>query len=190
MSSSILANSLPLVFPATVLIDHRERHPYSFTGFGFTVHTRTATLASGDYSLDGHADHGIAVERKSLSDLYATIAHRRRAFEEELKRLSSFLAPAVAVEATWEEVCHPPASVLNSTRIPAGAITNACRTWQQMFPNILWGFRPDRRAAERLALWLMYINGDLFTLEDGTIAGLLNGDEDNGRTAKDSLAIE
>jgi ERCC4-type nuclease len=53
----------------TILIDTREQRPLDF---GSQL-TRRATLATGDYSVEGLAD-SVAIERKSLADLTVALA--------------------------------------------------------------------------------------------------------------------
>jgi ERCC4-type nuclease len=82
-----------------ILIDTREQRPLCFSG----APTRVATLATGDYSIDGGADL-VAIERKSLPDLFACIAGQRDRFERELERLAALRYGALVIEATLADV--------------------------------------------------------------------------------------
>jgi len=142
-----------VMFPRAVLIDRREKAAYSFTGFRADVRqgekplrvlTRIVDLRSGDYSLVGLQDQ-IAVERKSLDDLFHTIGQQRSRFHRELERLSRLTFAAVVVEAEWSAVLdHPPAN----SRLSPKTIFRSVIAWQQLFPTVAWWFVPGRRPAE------------------------------------------
>jgi ERCC4-type nuclease len=82
-----------------ILIDTREQRPLCFEG----APTRVATLATGDYSIDGGADL-VAIERKSLPDLFSCIGQQRDRFERELERLAALKYGALVIEATVADV--------------------------------------------------------------------------------------
>lgn len=85
-----------------ILIDTRERLPFTFKGYG--VHPEPATLPTGDYSLPGFEDR-IAIERKSLNDLVGCLmGEGRDRFEKELARARHYDLFAVVVEATLADV--------------------------------------------------------------------------------------
>jgi hypothetical protein len=146
-----------VTFPATVLIDHREKAPFSFTGFradardggaALTVPTGAAILVTGDYSLHGFVDR-VAVERKSLADLYHTIGQDRQRFVEELKRLNQLDRAAVVVEADWSAILHHPPP---NSRLPPKTVFRSILAWQGHYPRVHWWMMPDRRAAEMVTL--------------------------------------
>jgi len=80
----------------TIVIDSREKEPYSFDPPLIGAVRRA--LEAGDYSLDGLEDQ-VAVERKTLDDFVSTVIHRRRRFRQELGKLSRYRAACVVVEA-------------------------------------------------------------------------------------------
>src|SRR5262245_5178714 len=92
-------------FPATILVDSREQCPYTFDAiladseFGggwWRVQTARLALPSGDYTLDGYASR-VAVERKSMSDLFGTIGNGRERFTRELERLAKMNFASIVV---------------------------------------------------------------------------------------------
>lgn len=83
-----------------ILIDTREQTPWSFSE---AVETRTATLATGDYSLAGFEDD-VVIERKTLGDLLGSITHERERFVRELRRMRSARLAVLIVEASWGDV--------------------------------------------------------------------------------------
>lgn len=102
--------------PFVVLVDSLEKIPFSFSNLSMPhkgkmqpmcVRTREVRLPnnSGDYMVEGIDD--ITVERKSLEDLYGTLANRE-AFEEQIEWMNfAFRFSAVVIEASWDEVCDP-----------------------------------------------------------------------------------
>ena len=84
------------VGPATVVVDTREQEPYSFDP-RLVVAVRRA-LPAGDYSVAG-LEHTVAVERKALNDFVSTVIHNRERFRNELRKLASYRAACVVVEA-------------------------------------------------------------------------------------------
>jgi ERCC4-type nuclease len=82
-----------------ILVDTREQMPLCFGA----LPTRAATLRTGDYSVEGCADT-VAIERKSLPDLFSCIGQQRDRFERELERLAALRYGAIVVEATMADV--------------------------------------------------------------------------------------
>lgn len=136
--------------------DTREQSPYSFEGIGWdaadgggpgkvlTIETVRGTLASGDYSLLGHETR-VAVERKSLSDLYGTLGQGRDRFERELERLAVMEWAAVVVEATWPEVCTEPPP---HTKLAPKTVMRSILAWSVRYPKVHWIPAGPRRLAE------------------------------------------
>lgn len=147
----------PVPFPAVVLVDSREQLPYEFAGLTadrrdggglLAVTVRRAGLPTGDYSLDGYTDR-VAVERKSLNDLYHTLGQERERFERELERLAAMTWAAVVVEAEWSVILgNPPAH----SKLNPKTVLRSVLAWQQRFPNVHWLPMPDRRFAEAVTL--------------------------------------
>jgi ERCC4-type nuclease len=148
------------LFPAAVLIDTREQIAFTFEGLKsdakdgclpLRVETKRATLASGDYSIDGFPGR-VAVERKSLEDLYATLGRGRNRFQCELERLADLDFAAVVVEADWPTVLRglPERSRLNPKTVFRSVIA-----WQQRFRTVHWWFCPGRSFAEAVTLRLL-----------------------------------
>jgi ERCC4-type nuclease len=100
-----------------VVVDGREKSPYTFSGLQtdakdgrlpLIVPTEWAYLKTGDYSIHGE-ESLVAVERKSLADLYSTLGQNRDRFEAEHERMAKMQFAAVVIEASWEEIVeHPP----------------------------------------------------------------------------------
>jgi DNA excision repair protein ERCC-4 len=143
----------PVTFAPVVVIDTREQSPYSFAGLKadasdgggeLIITTRRGTLRSGDYSVRGH-ERRVAVERKSLADLYGTLGSGRDRFERELQRLAGYHYAAVVVEAEWSEIltAPPPRSKLNPKTIFRSVLA-----WQQRYPAVHWWMVAGRAMGE------------------------------------------
>lgn len=94
--------SLPLIVPTvrkplwcTDPVDIQIRHGR---------HVDTHKVGFADYSIVGLHRH-VQIERKSLSDLFSTIAGRRGRFEAEIRRLDRDCKAAyVVIEADWPQI--------------------------------------------------------------------------------------
>jgi ERCC4-type nuclease len=148
------------IAPWTILVDTREQAPYSFRGFDsdadcsnvpLVVPVKTETLQTGDYSLDGMKDQ-VAVERKSLSDLYGTIGQGRERFERELHRLNHMDYAAVVIESGWPAIIGRPPP---HSKLPPKTVYRSIIAWQQRFPYVHWWDCPTRTFAERTTLRIL-----------------------------------
>lgn len=141
-------------FPVSVIVDTREQTPYEFAGLRtdakdgrrpIRVEVIRRGLASGDYSLAGY-EFAIAVERKSLVDLYNTLGQGRVRFEAELARLDELRWAAVVVEAGWDLILGEPPE---RSRLSPISVHRSVIAWQQRFPRVHWWTCPTRAIAER-----------------------------------------
>ena len=139
------------VLPFTIVCDSREQIPYAFDGMMMVVPTVVKGLASGDYSIKGMEDR-IAIERKSLDDLYGSVTWGRDRFEREIERLNDLAAggfAAVMVEATWQEVMNPlqhRPGWINQTE--PRSVEGTIISWTLRYPRVHWWLCGDRRGAE------------------------------------------
>lgn len=140
-------------WPGVVICDTREQLPYAFAGITadkregggrLVVPVKRATLASGDYSLEG-SESKVAVERKSLADLFGTIARGRARFERELARLQGFDFAAVVIEAEWSEIVN---NRPEWSRIEPKTVFRSILSWQQRYRGVHWWAVPGRDMAE------------------------------------------
>jgi len=102
--------------PFIIQIDTREQAPWMFAdmqmpvkGKWQTVEVQTEEIClgenSGDYAIKGF--DSVRIERKSIWDLYGTLANRD-AFREQIAFMDfAFRASFVIIEASWQEVCNP-----------------------------------------------------------------------------------
>ena len=139
--------------PFTILIDHREKAPFTFAGIlgdadqkrrPLVVAMQMRHLATGDYTVEG-LEGQVAVERKSLADLYATLGQCRARFQRELHRLAAYRFAAVVVEADWPTVLQSPP---RRSRLNPKTVYRSVIAWQQRFPNTHWWLCSTRAFAE------------------------------------------
>jgi ERCC4-type nuclease len=152
--------------PFTILIDTKEKNPWTFEhvpggcGEGTIVVPREWQALGdgyGDYTIKGTESQTcrwrLVVERKSLSDLFGTILSRRRRFEIELENLNQMEYAAVIVEANlstvlnyrpkyWEEMKFSMDRQMKKHRQVIGSI----QAWQLRYPIIRWWFLPRKYA--------------------------------------------
>jgi DNA excision repair protein ERCC-4 len=157
MSSPTAATSDPATF-GVVTIDTREQSPFEFSGFTtdviagklfpLTVTTERGTLKSGDYSIAGHHD-AVAIERKSVEDLFGTLGQGRDRFERELARLDAMRYAAVVVEGDWSRIVFGPPTY---SKLSPKTVFRSVIAWQQRYRNVHWWMCLDRRFAEAVTL--------------------------------------
>jgi ERCC4-type nuclease len=142
----------PIPCPFTILVDGREKAPYTFSGIRanadrghriLEIPRKWAHLQTGDYTIEGMQDL-VADERKSLEDLYSTLGQHRERFEREHQRLAEFERKAVVIEADWNKILFRPPP--QSNLLPKSIHRTAIR-WEEIY-NVHWWDMPDRRAAE------------------------------------------
>lgn len=155
-----------IVNPFTIIIDQREKAPFSFSGFRsdadkkntpLIIPTRVEYLVTGDYTIEGFQSE-ISVERKSISDLVGTLTAGRERFIEELQRAQEMKFAAVVVEGGWSDVlqfCHEAAS-RNASRSPSPkTVFRSIVAFQQRFHRVHWWMCNDRRMAEWAAFRIL-----------------------------------
>jgi|AGTN01.1.fsa_nt_gi hypothetical protein len=158
MTRALAANA-PLAVPFKVVVDSREQLPYTFGGLRADADKQhrpleimrvCKTLPAGDYSIEGFETR-IAIERKSLQDLFSTLGQRRAQFEAEHARLASFEFAAVVIEASWHRILfHPPP---DSLLLPK-AVLRTSMSWAQRY-GVHWLTYENRRAAEIMTFRLL-----------------------------------
>lgn len=146
----------PHMLPFCIVVDRREKAPYCFRGIPapmrlgggfFVVPTQWQTLKTGDYSIAGF-EHRFCVERKSIADLFGTLAGARDRFEKEHERMSQMDFAAVVVESTWEEIAKG-----NGTRMSPESVLNTAASWSVRY-GVHWIAVDGRSAGERMTLRL------------------------------------
>jgi ERCC4-type nuclease len=109
----------------------------------------TKGLQSGDYSILGMEDE-ISIERKNLDDLFSSVTWGRARFENEIKRLDSYSAAFVIIEATWPEIMEPTAyrpGWVNRTE--PRSVEGTIIAWSLRYSRVHWWACGSRREAEK-----------------------------------------
>lgn len=137
-----------------VVIDTRELLPYGFDGFDPPVETITRTLKTGDYSLAGY-ENEVAIERKSLSDLFGSLTNGRARFQREFERLADYRFAAVVVEAGLDRIADPLSfDPCWRSRANPNSILGSIFSWSVKY-GVHWFPCPNRAFAERTTLRLL-----------------------------------
>lgn len=140
----------------TVIVDSREQLPYTFDrmpgrvpGEILAVPIVVQGLPSGDYSIDG-VEELIAIERKSLDDLYGSTTWGRDRFEREIGRLSELPGfAAVVIEADWREIAAPAEHRAGwENRTDPRSVVGTINSWSIRYPRVHWLACGSRREAE------------------------------------------
>lgn len=156
--------------PITILIDTREQRPFEFAairGRGrqrneyVAVATERATLPVGDYGVRlGNLVLPVAVERKSVADLYQSISTERARFEREMQRAASHQGRAgggplahfaLVVESDLAGLRTPPPHI---SGVSPTAVTRTLLSWSVRFGVHVWTPGP-RAAAEQVTYRLL-----------------------------------
>ena len=156
-----------IVLPFTILIDNREKAPYGFDNVPparqpklahgdqikrLIVPTRTMFLPAGDYGIEGMIQD-VAVERKSLEDLYSTLGQNRERFEREIKKLNRYFVAAVIVEADLRQILRPAEFRPGwRSRLSPKSVYGTLLSWEQKYRNVHWHLVGSRRAGEMRTL--------------------------------------
>ncbi|MBI2945177.1 MAG: ERCC4 domain-containing protein [Candidatus Wallbacteria bacterium] len=114
--------------PFTPVIDTREQCPLALPG------AVRGTLRAGDYSLLGF-ERFIAIERKSLSDLYGTLGGGRERFTLELERLRAVPFRALVIEGALSDILHSPPE---HSAIHPSAIVGSLAAWAWRYGLPVW----------------------------------------------------
>ena len=145
------------IIPFTVLVDSREKAPYRFSeipaagrdrGRTYWVPISEAYLKTGDYSIEG-MENGIAIERKSLADLFGTLGQHRDRFCAEVERLAELDFAAIVIESDLREAWRPREFRPGwRSRLAPRSVEGTVLSWSIRYPSVHWWFCGSRRMAE------------------------------------------
>lgn len=131
----------------TIVIDTREQNPLPIKTDAH-VKTITNTLSVGDYSLLGH-ETKIAIERKSLTDLFGTLGKGHKRFRRELERAKKYNYFAIVIEGDYDRILEKSFDGAKFSKIRGDVIAQILFTL-----NIKYGinifFCQDRYQATRI----------------------------------------
>ena len=150
----------PYNAPFVIAVDSREQAPFPLLGFA----TMRKTLKTGDYSIIGYEDR-LAVERKSYTDAWGSMAQGRSRFERCVKRLAGLDRAAIVIECSVKELAKQPSYI---ERVQPASVVGGLISWSCQY-RIPVFFADDRAHAERvtvrfLAAYWKHLRGET----DGT----------------------
>jgi DNA excision repair protein ERCC-4 len=143
-----------------IMIDTREQDPFDFSSVQTSVEfsVERATLKEGDYSLatDDFTPYSnrIAIERKSLADLYGSVTAGRERFRRECARLSAYGAAVIVIEADIPMILHPNDHLSHPTETYPRSVMGTLFHWSLRYNIHVWPC-PGRRAAEQVTFRLL-----------------------------------
>lgn len=153
----------PITCPFTIVVDSNESAPWHFTGMPIDGDRhdrvyivpieRQAMYRKGlaDYSIKG-CEQLVQIERKSLPDLFGTLAGRRDEFKAEIDRINSTcMFAAVVIEADFVEI----AGGCERSQLSPKSVLRTIISWSIRYPRVHWFPCPSRRDAERLTFRLL-----------------------------------
>ncbi len=161
--TALRPHGLKITLPKpTLIVDNMEQRPYSFRRFRkWFAAIERKKLSSGDYSIAGLEDR-VAVERKSLQDLYNCCSPygSREAFVRTCERMSKLDFAAIVIEGSITKI-------LRSTEYSSMHPNAVFGTIQAL--AVCWGiqpwFAPSRSLAEEITACLLHKAYQLITLE-------------------------
>ncbi len=143
------------ICPFTIIVDSREQMPFDFDGItgrngeSIIVPSIVRGLSSGDYSIQGF-EASVAVERKSLTDLYGSVTHGRDRFEREIERLNDFEAAFVVIEAGWQDILFPAEFDPSwENRTEPRSVEGTIVAWSIRYPKVHWWPCGSRNGAQQ-----------------------------------------
>lgn len=147
-----IPEEIPYTPIAQIIVDSREQKP-----FHFEEHTLIESkLEYGDYSL--HPNNKLAVERKSLSDLYGTLSGGRERFEREIqkaKKLEGYIV--VVVESTLNNMMYQKQKFGKAS---GEFIAHNMRKLLRQYDNLQFVFCDGREEAKNKTLHVLAMNNE------------------------------
>lgn len=156
--------------PFVVLVDQREKAPYRFEGIvsdarhrrrPVVVTRKWAHLPTGDYSIDGMEDR-VAIERKSLADLYSTLGQHRARFQAEHERMAAMPFAAVVIESDLARaIVYPPPR----SKLSPKSVYRTYLKWQIRY-RVPWLWIGSREGAEKTTYQLLRMYWESIVLKE------------------------
>lgn len=133
----------PYNAPFVFAVDTREQAPFPLLGFAAI----RKTLKAGDYSIVGLEDK-VAVERKSYTDAWGSMAQGRARFERCVKRLADLDRAAIVIECGVRELAQQPSYI---QRVTPASVVGGLISWSAQYRLPVF-FCDDRAHAERVTV--------------------------------------
>ena len=127
-----------------IVVDTREQAPFTFQEINPPPSIIYGGLRTGDYSIQGY-ELRIAIERKSLIDLFGSVGSGRKRFQREMERMACMEFGAVVCEADWLTILRQPPS---QSRMNPKSVYATILAWMQRY-HVHWIMCPNRAFAEK-----------------------------------------
>jgi ERCC4-type nuclease len=136
-----------------IVIDSREQQPLVFT----RLPSRTATLKTADYSLDGCV-HTVAIERKSSTDeLITCFTTERERFEAELLRMMAYPFRRLAIIGDQNDI----ESHRYRSRAAPRSVLHTLSAFEVRYQLPICFFPNDEAMAKQVESWIFWIARDV-----------------------------
>jgi hypothetical protein len=142
---------------AQIIVDSREQKPFDFEEYTVIE----SKLEYGDYSL--HPEKALAVERKSLSDLYGTLSGGRERFEREVlkaKQVQGYIV--VVVESTLNNMMYQKQKFGKAS---GEFIAHNMRQLLRKYDNLQFVFCDGREEALNRTLSILGMDTQVFSID-------------------------
>lgn len=156
MTRQRITPDTPLGCPFTVAVDSRESAPWTFHNIRadankkhrpIAIPTHRLTLDTGDYSIVG-LESLVTIERKSLADLFGTLAAGRDRFAAEHARMKNMIDrggfACVVIEASLADAIKDPPLW---SSLPSKVVHRTWVSWLARY-RVPWCWAENRRLAE------------------------------------------
>ena len=149
-----------VVCPFKAIVDTREQHPWTFQGIQrgndqYIVPREIATLATGDYSIEGFESQ-YTIERKSSDDLVGSVTAGHQRFEREHERMLAMIEAGgqacVICEGSLASICD---ELTADGRWKARQTLVGCTASWPFKYRVPWFFAGSRFRAEDLAFSIL-----------------------------------
>ena len=88
-----------------IVIDSREKYPFTFRKGGLIEGSIVKKLNVGDYSIEGY-EKNVAIERKSPQDLFQTLGKGHKRFKREIQRAINYDYFVIVVETPFHTIIN------------------------------------------------------------------------------------
>jgi hypothetical protein len=152
-----ISDEIPLTPIPQIIVDSREQKPFHFKGYTLIE----SKLEYGDYSI--HPNNKLAVERKSLSDLYGTLSGGKERFEREIekaKKLEGYIV--VVVESTLNNMMYQKQKFGKAS---GEFIAHNMRQLLRKYDNLQFVFCDGREEARNRTLHILEMDNQVLDID-------------------------
>jgi len=140
-----------------IVSDSREQLPWPFKKNKFVEDIKKGCLKTGDYSIEGF-ENKIAIERKSLADLFQTTGQGHKRFKKELERAKDLDYFAIIVEGSFTNIINEDYEGAQYTKMRGYIVMKILMSWIMKYDIDVF-FCKDRKECVNLTnyLFLSYL---------------------------------